>query len=76
MTSEKQVFGANVRTFWDGVTALCTEFPPLERYFEVMYGRNRRPSGTGSGRGIPRNLSPANGDAGGIIFEQSKWECY
>jgi hypothetical protein len=38
MTSEKQVFGANVRTFWDGVTALCTEFTLFARYFELMYG--------------------------------------
>jgi hypothetical protein len=52
MTSEKQVFGANVRTFLDGVTALCTDFPPFARYFELMYGRNRRPGGTGSGAGF------------------------
>jgi hypothetical protein len=76
MTSEKQIFCTNVRTFWDDATALYTEFTLFARYFELMYGRNRRPGGTRGGREIPRKLFPAKGDAGGMFFEQSKWECY
>ena len=68
MTSDKQVFGANVRTIWDGITALCTDFPPFACYFELMYGRNRHPGGTRGGRECPRKLSPAKGNAGGMYL--------
>ena len=38
MTGEKQVSYPNVRTYWNDVTALCTEFTLFARYFELMCG--------------------------------------